>query len=67
LQSGYRVHQTNCAKCHAFEDPARHEIGKLTRKIIPAMAGKAKLGAAEQQAVLAYLLAARQVPPHPAP
>lgn len=61
VANGYTVHQTNCAKCHAFEDPARHAPGKLTREIIPTMAAKAKLSQADARAVLAYLLAARQL------
>jgi mono/diheme cytochrome c family protein len=62
LQRGYVVHQQKCAKCHGYEDPANHEVEELTDEILPAMARKSKLGLADEQAVTAYLLAARQVP-----
>jgi hypothetical protein len=62
LQRGYIVHQAKCAKCHAFEDPANYEIAELTDEIMPDMAKKSKLDLADQQAVLAYLLVARNVP-----
>lgn len=63
LERGYSVHQAKCAKCHPFENPADYEAGELTREIMPVMARKAKLAPADAQAVLAYLLAARQLPP----
>jgi len=65
LERGYIVHQTKCAKCHPFENPANYEINQLTHEIMPEMARKSKLDQADEQAVLAYLLAARQVPPLP--
>lgn len=67
LERGYQVHQAKCANCHPYENPARHPPATLTRKILPEMAHKAKLDPADQQAVLAYLLAARQLPPPPKP
>ena len=63
LRRGYEVHQMKCAKCHTFQDPARHEVGELTAKIIPEMARKSKLDHADEKALLDYLLAARQIPP----
>lgn len=60
LERGYLLHQQRCAKCHAFENPAKHTPEDLAQRIIPKMAKKAKLSSADQQAVLAYLLAARQ-------
>jgi mono/diheme cytochrome c family protein len=63
LERGYQVHQAKCAKCHPFEDPADYEVAALTHEIMPVMARKSKLEPADAQAVLAYLLAARKLPP----
>lgn len=60
LERGYRIHQLKCAKCHTFENPTNYQVAELTHEIMPVMAKKAKLGPADAQAVLAYLLAARQ-------
>lgn len=65
LERGYTVHQAKCAKCHSFENPADYGIDELKHEIMPKMARKAKLDMADQEAVLAYLLAARQIPPAP--
>ena len=65
LERGYQVHQAKCAKCHAFEDPADYGVEELTKEIMPVMARKSKLDAADADAVLAYLLAARKMPPPP--
>lgn len=62
LDRGYLIYQAKCAKCHPFENPARYPAAALTRQIMPAMARKAKLDAGDAQAVLAYVLAARQLP-----
>jgi mono/diheme cytochrome c family protein len=63
LQRGYEIHQTQCAKCHPFEDPANYDEIDLAEDIMPVMARKANLDRADQEAVLAYLLAARKVQP----
>jgi mono/diheme cytochrome c family protein len=63
LERGYQVHQAKCAKCHPFEDPADYAVDELTHEIMPEMARKSKLEPADAQAVLAYLLAARKLPP----
>lgn len=63
LERGYVVHQNKCAKCHPFENPADYEPDQLARDIMPAMARKSKLDTADADAVLAYLLAARQFAP----
>jgi len=60
LERGYVVHQAKCAKCHGFENPADYSIADLTHDIIPDMAQKSKLNLADQNAVLAYLLAVRE-------
>lgn len=62
LERGYVVHQAKCAKCHPFEDPARYTPDELRTEVMPPMARKSKLDAADEQAVLEYLLAARQLP-----
>jgi len=62
LERGRLVYQAQCAKCHPFENPARYPAAALTGRIMPAMARKAKLVPGDAQAVLAYLLAARQLP-----
>ena len=63
LERGYALHQAKCAKCHSFENPADYEVAELRDEIMPEMARKAKLDPVDAQAVLAYLLAARQLPP----
>ncbi len=63
LERGYQLHQAKCAKCHPFENPVDYEVNELTREIMPVMARKAKLEPADAQAVLAYLLAVRKLPP----
>lgn len=59
LERGHFLYQAKCAKCHAFENPAHYGTAELTHRIMPDMARKSKLDPAGQQAVLAYLLAAR--------
>ena len=63
IERGYSLHQAKCAKCHSFENPADYEVAELTDEILPEMARKAKLNPVDAQAVLVYLLAARQLPP----
>lgn len=62
LERGFIVHQEKCAKCHPFEDPAAYQPADLEFKIMPVMARKSKIDATDEKAVLAYLLAARQLP-----
>lgn len=63
LQRGYVVHQAKCAKCHPFEDPRHYTRDELRSDVMPEMARKSKLDAADELAVLEYLLAARELPP----
>ncbi len=63
IERGYQIHQTQCAKCHPFEDPANYAPAELAGEIMPVMARKSKLDKADEEAVLAYLLAARRMPP----
>jgi hypothetical protein len=65
LERGFAIHQVKCAKCHSFENPADYEIDELKFEIVPEMAKKAKLNTVDEKAVLAYLLAARKLPPVP--
>ncbi len=67
LERGYAIHQAKCAKCHAFEDPAKYDVMELTEDIMPEMARKSKIDTVDEKAVLAYLLAARKLPPPPVP
>lgn len=62
LERGYIVHQQKCAKCHPFENPANYDEAELVEDIMPDMAHKSKLDAADEKAVLAYVLAARKLP-----
>lgn len=61
LERGYQIHQAACANCHPYEDPAKYDPIDLEEDIMPLMARKAKLDRADEKAVLAYLLAARQL------
>ena len=63
LERGYTVHQQKCAKCHPFENPAHYDEDELVEDIMPDMAHKSKLAAADEKAVLAYVLAVRKLPP----
>ena len=63
LARGYEIHQTKCAKCHAFENPADYGIDDLKFEIMPEMARRSKLNSEDEKAVLAYLLAARSMSP----
>jgi len=56
------VHQQKCAKCHGYENPADYDAEELIDEILPTMARKSKLSMADETAVTAYLLAARQIP-----
>lgn len=59
VRRGYVVHQEKCGKCHGFQDPTPYRTFDLAERIIPEMSRKAKLGTADQEAVLAYLAAVR--------
>ncbi len=61
IERGYQIHQAQCAKCHPFEDPAHYDPVELADDIMPVMARKSELDKADEQAVLAYLLAARRM------
>ena len=63
LERGYSIHQAKCAKCHPFENPANYSPEALTFDIMPVMARKSKIDQADKEAVTAYLLDARELPP----
>jgi mono/diheme cytochrome c family protein len=67
LTRGYEIHQLKCAKCHGFENPADYAIDDLKYEIVSDMARRSKLSTDDEKAVLAYLLAARSIPPEPRP
>lgn len=60
LSEARRIYNGKCGTCHALYAPgARTE--EQWRKIVPPMAGKAKLTVEEQTQVLAYVLSMREV------
>ena len=61
LENGRRLYMGRCATCHTI-DPVGKYSATRWREIIPEMADKAKLTPAERDALLAYLLAAREAP-----
>lgn len=65
LDRGYEIHQLKCAKCHAFEDPRNYDADEFEFDIMPEMNRKSKLDDEDGQAVIEYLLAARNILPEP--
>ena len=61
LEEGRRLYTGRCATCHTI-DPVGKYSAPRWREIIAEMADKAKLSPAEKDAVLAYILAAREAP-----
>ena len=61
LDMGYEIHQLKCAKCHAFEDPRNYDADELEFDIMPEINRKSKLNDEDGQAVIEYLLAARDI------
>ena len=62
LEEGRRLYTGRCATCHSI-DPVGKYSAPRWREIIADMADEAKLTPTERDAVLAYLLAAREAPP----
>ena len=56
LEQGRVIYITKCTKCHSAEPVARYSPQRWS-KIIPDMAGEAKLGSQETEAVRAYIFA----------
>ncbi len=62
LEEGRRLYTGRCATCHTI-DPVEKYSASRWREIIADMADEANLTPTEREAVLAYLLAAREAPP----
>ena len=59
LESGRRIYLENCTRCHVAE-PVRDHAAARWPGIIADMGGRSRLTAAQERAVLAYVLAAAQ-------
>ena len=60
LKQGHAVYMNQCTRCHDAWLP--EEIsGKDWHVVVPGMAWNASISGADEEAVLAYILAARQV------
>ncbi|MFM2221491.1 MAG: hypothetical protein RLZZ553_1239 [Verrucomicrobiota bacterium] len=60
LQSGHAVYMLNCAQCHAYPLPEDLDEAEFT-ETVPKMVKHAGLGLEEGTAVLAYILAVKQL------
>jgi cytochrome c5 len=60
LTSGYQLYTAKCQECHKLHRPTEYDEAKWT-KIVPWMGKKAKLNEADQQLILHYLVAKREV------
>jgi cytochrome c5 len=60
LNTGYKLYNENCGKCHVLHNPTEYDESRWT-KIVPWMGKKANLQEADQQLILHYLLAKREV------
>ena len=56
LEQGRVIYITKCTKCHSAEPVSRYSPQRW-KEIIPEMAGEAKLGGTETEAVRAYVFA----------
>ena len=64
LQRGYIIYQKQCQQCHP-EPLLPHEVSEGDWHIVvPGMAWNAGIGKEDEEAVLQYLLAAREMPPN---
>ena len=62
LEQGYVIYQKQCQQCHP-EPLLPHEVSEGDWHIVvPGMAWNAGIGKEDEEAVLQYLLAARQMP-----
>jgi mono/diheme cytochrome c family protein len=62
LEEGRRLYGGPCSSCHTPYSPAEYSAAKWVR-IVADMSERSKLSDAEHDAVLAYVLAARSMPP----
>lgn len=61
LEQGRRLYTGRCATCHTIDPVGKHSALRWSG-IIAEMADEAKLTPTEKDAVLAYILAAREAP-----
>jgi cytochrome c5 len=61
LARGRHLYLTKCTKCHAAE-PVRDYTASEWHGLMPEMGEETKLSAADEEAVLQYVLAAGKVP-----
>ncbi len=61
LEAGRHLYGGRCGGCHALSPPSRFGPDRW-REIVDEMSGRAKIVGSEQEALLAYLLAARDLP-----
>jgi mono/diheme cytochrome c family protein len=61
LEQGRRLYGGPCSSCHTPYPPANYSIAEWPH-IVADMSERSKLSPAEHDAVLAYVLAAMQVP-----
>ena len=59
LGNGYSLFQVNCAQCHELKMPKDMRVDEW-HSIVPGMAWNAGLKKEDEQAILAYLVAATQ-------
>jgi cytochrome c5 len=59
LNQGRSLFMARCIECHALPVVGAHSVARW-RKVLPKMAPRARLQPNEEEAVLAYLVAARQ-------
>jgi len=62
LSHGRESMEGHCTSCHGMPSP-RHETAKDWPDVMQDMAGNAKLGAADEAAMLRYILSARNAQP----
>ena len=61
LEQGRRLYTGRCATCHAIDPVGKYSASRWG-EIVAEMADEAKLTPAEKDAVLTYILAARETP-----
>ena len=61
LESGRRTFATQCTACHNANPVGKYSAAQW-RKIVADMSLRAKLNAGQEQALLAYVIAARETP-----
>ena len=62
LEEGRGIFTRTCTACHAADAVSEHSVGEW-REIVARMSHRAKLDAARESALLAYLTAAHSTPP----